>query len=290
MAVTLQEWFVQGLSTEWAGHITITIASAVLFALRKKIKNWAPMVRPDTNQNLLYLIFIALVFGGVIAMFYRAFVPEILISDMGFTLYLFIRLRDFWRVGFLSASRKITSGIDYRTALGLCNNELLFLGLGAGKLTSESEFVDAVSRCHRIGEPRVRFLLISPDHPILKKAEMLAQKRDKSYSDTVKESLSKLSKMRADRALNIQIKIYNKSQPTFRMMFIDDSFCLLSYYVFGEGDGSELPQILIKKFDVNQRDVDSFYYPLRQYFMELWDDAEDWDGRKYLEAGNSEVR
>ena len=66
-------------------------------------------------------------------------------------------------------------------------------------------------------------------------------------------------------------------------MFIDDWLCLASHYVFGEGDGSEFPQLHVRR-SAMERDVNSLYYPFEQYFDELWANAETWDFIQYIEA------
>ena len=67
-------------------------------------------------------------------------------------------------------------------------------------------------------------------------------------------------------------------------MFIDDHMCLASYNVFGEGDGSQLPQLLVGKPAREQRETSSFYYAFWHYYETLWRQAveSEWDFEEYL--------
>ena len=65
-------------------------------------------------------------------------------------------------------------------------------------------------------------------------------------------------------------------------MFTDDSVCLLSYNITGEGDGSKLPQLYIVKHPQTQRVGNSLYYPFERYFDSLWEASVPWDFEEYL--------
>ena len=138
----------------------------------------------------------------------------------------------------------------------------------ASKLTKSSEFIEAVIRCNRPNEP-IRFLLTKPDNFLLEKAGRQKGVDSKEYSNNVKKSLEVLKELKINRQINIEVRFYPIQEardfPIFRLMFIDDSLCLLSYNVFGEGDGSQSPQLHLKNFQ-NRRNVESFYYPFKQYF------------------------
>ena len=69
--------------------------------------------------------------------------------------------------------------------------------------------------------------------------------------------------------------------PLFRLMFVDDRLCLVSYNAFGHGDGSALPQIRVGRRTDAQAHA-SFYYPFRRYFETLWDRAETWQPNEIL--------
>ena len=58
----------------------------------------------------------------------------------------------------------------------------------------------------------------------------------------VKESLRFIASLRDREQKNITVRFYQQF-PAFRLMFIDDAICLMSYYIMGKGDGSKLPPI-----------------------------------------------
>jgi hypothetical protein len=191
-------------------------------------------------------------------------------------------LGQFWAVGLHGADRQLGTGIDPVRALQLCTNELLFLGTGASKLTNhEPEFEAAIRRCQRPNRP-VRMLLLSLDTGSreLERAARRAGFDRTAYRTRVVQSLRVVARMRLERALNIQVRMHSEPVP-FRLMFIDSSLCLVSYNVYGEGDGSQLPQLhLVARR--GQRDADTFYHPFLEYFENLWKDSIDWDFKRWL--------
>ncbi|MBI4828591.1 MAG: hypothetical protein HY804_07250 [Nitrospinae bacterium] len=187
----------------------------------------------------------------------------------------YVSLRKFWRVGLAVADVNIKSGLDYGKSLSLCKNSLCFLGLGASKLTDLPEFAEALKRCNRDDEVRIKFLIVRPNNQQLATAARKYKISEKMYEGKVEGSIKKLAEQKKRHGINLQVKYYSseksKDYPIFRMMFIDDQLCLLSYNVFGEGDGSQLPQLCINK-GASDRDTDSFYYPMKLYFDKLWSD------------------
>jgi hypothetical protein len=62
-------------------------------------------------------------------------------------------------------------------------------------------------------------------------------------------------------------------------MFIDDALCLVSYNVYGQGDGSQFPQLhVMSRSEVTR----SFYYAFQNYYEQLWKSAEEWNFESYL--------
>jgi hypothetical protein len=196
---------------------------------------------------------------------------------------LWAQLRQFWDVGLIGADRTIRGGLDYTRSLKMCKNSLSFLGVGARKLTEQAaEFEGAMQRCNRPMRP-IRLLLCKPDSEILKIAAQNANRPADEYVHRVQESLRAIADYRNRRLWNIEVRFYDVSRPLFRLMFIDDWLCLASHYVFGEGDGSEFPQLHVRR-SAMERDVNSLYHPFEQYFDELWNSAETWDFAQYIEA------
>lgn len=138
-----------------------------------------------------------------------------------------------------------------------------FLGIGASKLTSSPEFIEAVTRCNRADVP-IRFLLTKPNNQMLELAARQKGLDPVKYRQKVEDSLRALQRLKKNSGMNIEVRFYpseKRDMPLFRMMFINDSILLLSYNIFGEGDGSQLPQIHIKNF-LDRRNVESFLFSL----------------------------
>ncbi len=211
--------------------------------------------------------------------FYRhlqgdAFLTFSVVSFAVVALFAWRELNQFWRLGLIGTDNQVSTGVDYSRSLRLCSNSLDFLGVGASKLTQEAkEFDSAMGRCHRSDQP-IRFLLCDPNNPQLEEIAKLAGRDREEYSTNVKESLRIIARQRKDRARNIQVRFY-KRLPLFRLMLIDGWLCLASHYVFGEGDGSQWPQLHIRRNP--KRDKESLYYPFKRYYEELWDVSEEWD-------------
>jgi hypothetical protein len=163
----------------------------------------------------------------------------------------------------------------------MCQNSLDFLGIGAGKLVqNQNEFKTAIDRCNREDRP-VRLLLIQPTDPGLERIAKMAGKDQQAYRKGVVESLRFIARLRIEEQKNIQVRLYKDFQ-AFRLMLINDSICLMSYYVLGKGDGSNLPQLHIVK-TASARDVDSLYYGFSAYFGKMWDDSQEWNFRDFIE-------
>jgi hypothetical protein len=195
----------------------------------------------------------------------------------------FSDLIQFSRFGIEYVEPSVKSGTNYASALGLCANELWFLGTGASKLTLIPEFEEAMKRCNG-AKASIRFLLSRPTNEVLSKAERVADHAQDSYSLKVKASLAQLKHLKEQRRFDFEVRFYPSDKESdlqhFRMMFINGSTLLLSYNIYGNGDGSDAPQLVINKsgIDLQKR---SFYYPFRQYFETLWDNSQPWDFKDF---------
>lgn len=206
-------------------------------------------------------------------------VSFILLTSLAFFYISWKEIGQFWRVGLRGADRSIVEGIDYGKALELCRNYLDFLGVGASKLSREDEFVPALLRCRP--DVPIRFLLLSPSDENLRAAAMRAGKSENEYRDLVLGSLRSIADIKKKRNINIEVRFYSED-PIFRLMFVDRSVCLVSYNIFGEGDGSQLPQLHVVKSPGGRREVESFYYPFDLYFKNIWEAGETWDFQRFL--------
>jgi hypothetical protein len=204
----------------------------------------------------------------------------IFVSIIPLFVLLFNELNQFWKIGLVGADQQVTTGIDYVTALGMCQNSLDFLGIGAAKLVEhQKEFKDAIDRCNRSDRP-VRLLLIQPNAPGLERIAKMAGRDPQAYRQTVTDSLRLISRLRNEDERNIQVRLY-EDLPAFRLMFINDSICLMSYYVLGKGNGSNLPQLHVIKIE-HARDVESMYYGFSAYFGKIWDNSQEWNFQDFL--------
>jgi hypothetical protein len=191
----------------------------------------------------------------------------------------FKELDQFWKIGLVGADREVKGGIDYGAALGMCKHSFQFLGIGAAKLTqNQKAFRDAIDRCNRT-EP-VRLLLSRPDAPELARFAQMAGKNEESYQTTVRESLRFIASLHHKEAKNISVRFYQQF-PAFRLMFIDGAVCLMSYYIMGKGDGSNLPQLHIIKTPGAQ-DTEALYFAFTEYFEKIWNDSKDWNCQEFL--------
>lgn len=205
--------------------------------------------------------------------------PVFLVWSFFMIYYLKRRRSQLRSIGIFGADKEIRKGINYRRSLSLCQNELKFLGIGAGKLTAEKEaFEKAIYKC-RQGQP-IKLLLSKPTHEFLIEAARRFGKPEGEYKQIVINSLRKIAELKR-KCKNIEVRFYNEFQ-IFRLMFIDDSVCLLSYNITGEGDGSQLPQLYIVKPSQTQKVSSSLYYPLDRYFDTLWEASVPWDFEEYL--------
>jgi hypothetical protein len=200
-----------------------------------------------------------------------------LVSIIGLSVTLWIVhsvLTRFWEVGALWADLEVRRGFGYRAALKRCTKELYFMGLGASKLTHDEEFEPAIRRCNTNEGGTLKFLLIDPSNPVLTKAAQVADKRESKYNEVVGDSLRILTELRTRKRLNVEVRFYRVAfTPIFRLMFIDDELCLVSYYVYGEGDGSQLPQLHLMRAPRGAREPTSIYSAFKRYFEAVWAEA-----------------
>ncbi len=199
-----------------------------------------------------------------------------LVPSFFFLLFIWNEFNRFWSVGLRGADTHVRTGVNYDAALKLVREQLAFLGTGAAKLTNQPAFEKALTKC-RPDEP-IKFLLMRPDAVNLERAARRAGRDRDDYKKIVLRSLQILTDYRINREMRIEVRFYS-GESTFRLMFIDDSLCLASYNVYGEGDGSDFPQLHVMSRSTVTR---SFYYAFRRHFDLLWEASEEWDFNSYL--------
>jgi hypothetical protein len=218
--------------------------------------------------------------------FILAFISGVITSLLASYIYALRNERIINLLLFRSRFKKVTginrvdlsmqAGITPELSLKLCKNNIRFLGVAANKLVTSSEFNDAIQRCNR-GDISIKFLLSDPENPILKYAAKRAGKNLEEYKKMVHNTLERIRDLIKDKGYNIEVRLYKSDKdqgpPSFRLFFIDNNSVLVSYYIFGEGNGLEMPQIQIEKDSID-RDTANFYYAFNHYFNSLWDSCE----------------
>ena len=109
---------------------------------------------------------------------------------------------------------------------------------------------------------------------MLKYAAKRAGHNLEEYKRMVENTLQRIESLKKETGYNIEVRLYksnnDKGPPSFRLFFINNKSVLVSYYVYGEGDGSKMPQIEIEA-DRKNRDTANFYHAFNHYFKTLWD-------------------
>lgn len=189
--------------------------------------------------------------------------------------------------GIESVERLLGKGTKPIDALKLCKNNFKFLGIAANKFVFAPEFEDAVKRCNRSGDP-IRILLSSPNNPIIKQMARRAKRDENEFRDMIIRNLRKLKTLKDENGYNLEVRLYksegDSGPPSFRLFFIDNTCVLVSYYVMGDGDGSDMPQIRVVR-PKKARDTENFYFAFDHYFNSLWANSEEYS---FDEDGNRE--
>lgn len=187
-------------------------------------------------------------------------------------LLVFWVLRDLSNVGITNAFATTRQGVSADDSLRQVKRELVFLGIGAKKLTDSPEFEEMITRCAAAGG-RARFLLSSPQNPALEELARRNKRDDLSYRSRVKESIREIFKRAGAAGLDFEVRLYNLNQeialPHFRLMFIDDRLCVFSQLLWSAGEGLDNPQLVLRR---NENTAgSSLYQGYRDYFEALWE-------------------
>lgn len=217
------------------------------------------------SQIILFALFISLIERDAVIAFTGFFVLIIAVEA-----YL---LRGLVSLGILDAYKSTVDGVDFSSSLSLSRSSISFLGIGAHKLTQDSEFENAMNRCAQSGRV-ARFLLSPPDSVLLKKLAKRNQVDATKYQENVRESLQSLARYKA-KGYNIEVKHYQvqdqRDYQQFRLFIIDEKVCLLSWTVWGDQLGRNNPQLVLRRYDGDSANQ-TLAQSLMDYFERLWND------------------
>lgn len=200
--------------------------------------------------------------------------PVILLAFalIAIALLVFWVLRDLTNVGITNAFATTRQGVSADDSLRQVKRELVFLGIGAKKLTDSPEFDTMLLRC-ATANGRARFLLSSPQNPALEELARRNKRNDLSYRSRVKESIREIFARAAAAGLDLEVRLYHLNQeialPHFRLMFIDDRLCVFSQLLWSAGEGLDNPQLVLRRNEDTAGS--SLYQGYRDYFEALWE-------------------
>lgn len=188
-------------------------------------------------------------------------------------------LSNFRKVGIASVFLKTSAGIDFDASLKLAQTDFQFLGIGAHKLVSSSEFEPAMERCSTNGRT-AKFLLSDPENPSLERMARRNNIDPAIYKARVNESIQKLARLRDQRGLNIDIRLYKNDLDAdyqrFRLLFVDNNFCIFGWTIWGAHEGKENPQIILKNNNNSSQGDPNIYKVFRDYYDAIWEQASNY--------------
>src|SRR3546814_3518142 len=160
-------------------------------------------------------------------------VPVILLAFtlIAIALLIFWVLRDLSYVVITNAFATTRQVVSAEDSLRQIKRDLVFLGIGAKKLTDSVEFDAMLARC-AASNGHAKFLLSSPQNPAFEELARRNKRDDLSYRSRVKESIRELFKRATEAGVDFEVRLYHLNQaialPNFRLMFIDDRLCVFS--------------------------------------------------------------
>jgi hypothetical protein len=180
-------------------------------------------------------------------------------------------LHDLTLVGITNAFETTKQGVSAEDSLKQVKRDLVFLGIGAKKLTDSPEFEAMLRRC-KIAGGSAKFLLSSPDNEALEEKARQNGRNDLSYRSRVRESIREIFTRGTASGVDFEVRMYNLKQqialPQFRLVFIDDKLCIFSQLRWTEAEGLDNPQLILL---ANQNSAaSSLYQGYRDYFEYLW--------------------
>jgi hypothetical protein len=171
-------------------------------------------------------------------------------------------------------------GISFAQSMDRCKKSFRFLGVGAAKLTVEEDSFRAMAgRCIQNGH-QPQLLLCDPASPVIEKLEGIAQVRRKNFSGKVEKSYAAIRAVEDELSTTLDVRQYlaadYDAMPLFRLLFIDDEYCLACGGHYGKADhGVDIPQLLISRAQ-----SPALYTALDRYFKHAWAKGTPWDRKK----------
>ncbi len=199
--------------------------------------------------------------------------PPILLIGTFLFVFLLVQwvLHDLTQVGITNAFETTKQGVSAEDSLKQVKRDLVFLGIGAKKLTDSSEFEVMLRRCKSAGGS-VKFLLSSPDNEALEQMARQNGRNDLSYRSRVRESIREIFTRGTASGVSFDVRMYNLKQqislPQFRLVFIDEKLCIFSQLRWTEAEGLDNPQLILRANENNA--ASSLYQGYRDYFEYLW--------------------
>ena len=291
----MREWVVSTLLASGSRAVALLLGGAMAalataaFARLDKAIGVRGGYKSALSLKRRFVFAVILASFGCLAVGWALSSEAALLSLVGFVaFYSWRQLDKLHQVGISAVDSTVTSGVDYDASLRLCKNSMDLLGTGGHKITSSPEFASAMERCNRMNRP-VRFLLSPPDNHLLEAASRRAGGSPDTYKHRVEESLRVLASLTLTKKYNIEVRFYKieneRDHENFRMLFIDDRICLLSYNFYDKAEGRELPQLILCN-NTDDKNYLGFYYPFHEYFNAKWKEAIPWNPHEFLEGAS----
>jgi len=243
----------------------------VLVYVGKKVSRARFLVNYSLRARLMVAVVFLAVLSAAGVLLKVGVVILLLFAFAGFELLVFWVLRDLSSVGITNAFATTRQGIAAEDTLRLVKRDLVFLGIGAKKLTSTDEFDAMLSRVAAAGGS-LKFLLSPPQNTALEEMARRNGRDDFSYRSRVKESIREIFKRASAAGATFEVRLYNLNQeialPHFRLLFIDDRLCVFSQLLWSAGEGLDNPQLVLRRNDDSAGS--SLYKGYRDYFDTLW--------------------
>jgi len=138
-----------------------------------------------------------------------------------------------------------------------------FLGVSAEFVVNSERFKEVVKKKTSQEDCRFEFLLLSPNAATsIKKHATSEGISEDGLRNRIEAFKSDLKELAGDCQEKIEARFYD-GLPIFRLVFVDDDICYVSYYGAKGKKGIDTPQLLLRKTD------NSLYNAFFNYYTEL---------------------